>query len=132
MRTFLSAKLHGIVVTATDLDYHGSVTISEEILRLSGMQPYEQVTVCNGANGHRWETYILPSRHTGVFEVNGPGARLAEPGDRCVVLTYRTGESFDGACVVTFAHDDAVNAVDSTFSYDPHPSLNCRRDQERP
>jgi aspartate 1-decarboxylase len=124
MRTYLAGKLHGIVVTHIALDYHGSVTISEGLLELAGMQPYEQVTVCNEANGNRWGTYILATEHDGVFEVNGPGARLAEVGDRCVVLTYSAGDVFSGASVVTFEHDVCTNTVGSTFRYEPHPILN--------
>lgn len=99
MKTWVAAKLHGITVTACNREYHGSVTIGAELMDAVDMEPYEQVHVVNLESGERWVTYALPGA-SGVFECNGGGALLAKPGDRCVVMTYRQSERFEGALVM--------------------------------
>lgn len=96
MRTYVSAKLHDVRVTDSVLRYIGSVTIDEQLMKAADIDPYEQVHVCNLNNGRRWVTYALPGE-SGVFELNGPGARNGEVGDVCVIMTYRQEESYSGA-----------------------------------
>ena len=118
MNVFLSAKLHGLRVTGTSLDYHGSVTISEDIMASAGIRPYEQVDVCNSNTGHRWTTYAIPTVVPRRFEVNGPGARLAEPGDPCVVLTWQHTATPAKPIVVMF---DEHNEQADRFTYTVAP-----------
>lgn len=113
LRTFVSAKLHDITVTAAVARYIGSVTIDKNIMRQADIQPYEQVHICNLSNGKRWVTYAIPG-DSGVFELNGPGARNGIVGDRCVIMTYRTEEIYSG-CTSVFL--DENNHVTRTLSY---------------
>ena len=118
MKTFVSAKIHGIRVTDKSVDYNGSVSIDAALMRQAGIDPYEQVDVIDLENGNRWTTYALPvERKTGenpAFTLNGGGARLGEKGDRCVIITYRQSESFEGAEVIFC---DAGNFVRDTMTY---------------
>lgn len=87
MKTFVSAKLHGIRVTDKSVEYHGSVSICPKLLAAAGIEQYEQVHVVNLNNGNRWVTYAIEGE-IGAFTLNGGGARLGEIGDSCVVMTY--------------------------------------------
>jgi aspartate 1-decarboxylase len=110
VRTFVAAKIHGIIVTDKSVVYHGSVTIDAALMAEADIHPYEQVDVVNLSNGARWTTYALPGGE-GVFTLNGGGARLGEVGDRCVVMTYRTEGVFSGARVVQIAADNRTWAI---------------------
>lgn len=99
MREYIQSKLHNINVTAKSLDYHGSVTICLDLLKQSGIDPYQKVDVVNLNTGSRWTTYAVPGTK-GSFELNGGGARLGEINDKCVVIAYQSSESFEGAKVV--------------------------------
>ena len=114
MRTFVSAKLHGLFVTDKALEYHGSATLPKSLMELVGIQPYEQVHCVNKANGNRWVTYALPGPE-GQFTLNGAAARQGEVGDECLIFTYRTKEVFSGA-VVAFLKPD--NTLDHTEVYE--------------
>ena len=113
MRTFIAAKLHGLVVTGCRLEYHGSVTIADDLLDDVGIDPYEQVHVVNLNSGARWVTYALAGP-PGTFELNGGGARLGVVGDRCVVMTYQQAEAFPGAVAV---HVNALNGIHRRVPY---------------
>lgn len=96
MRTFVSAKLHNLRVTGASLDYIGSVTIDADLLEAADISPYEAIDIVNLNNGERWTTYALPGT-SGVFTLNGGGARLGLAGDRCVIMSYRREHEFSGA-----------------------------------
>ena len=77
------------VVTQTDLNYHGSITIDTDLLRATGMLPNEQVLVADCENGNRFETYILPGpAGSGVIGINGAAARLSAVGNRVIVMAF--------------------------------------------
>lgn len=108
LRTFVAAKLHNLTVTGAAVSYVGSVTIDADLLDAAGIAPYEQLDIVNLANGARWTTYALPGP-AGVFTLNGGGARLGLPGDRCVVMTYAaTDGDFPGARAVFVDEDNRV------------------------
>ena len=90
----LKAKLHKAAVTATVLDYHGSITIDEELMQAVGLHQYEAVAIGNFSNGQRAETYVIKGqRGSGEVQLNGAVARLAEAGDRLVILAYASLEA---------------------------------------
>lgn len=110
LRTYVTAKLHGITVTAADVEYHGSVTIGKRFMDEAGIEPYEQVHVVNLNSGQRWVTYAIPGAGP-VFELNGGGARCGVVDDRCVVMTYGQSEQYPGARVVELADDNDIVRV---------------------
>ena len=68
----VGAKLHGIVVTESKLNYHGSITIDTDILEAARLLPLEYVYIWNKHSGSRIETYVLPGpRGSGVVCLNG-------------------------------------------------------------
>jgi aspartate 1-decarboxylase len=85
----LKAKLHLATVTRTELNYHGSITIAEDLMEAVGFLPFEQVLVGNVDNGQRGETYVIRGpRGSGAIELNGAMAHLAQPGHRIIVMAF--------------------------------------------
>ncbi len=83
----LKAKLHGLVVTDTNLNYEGSITIPEDILNEAGINEYEVVYVVNLSNGKRFETYTIKGKGKDVI-LNGGTARLGIKGDKLFVFSF--------------------------------------------
>jgi aspartate 1-decarboxylase len=92
--TMMKAKLHRAVVTQADLHYEGSISIDTDLLEASGILPNEQVDVLNINNGERFTTYAIKApRGSRTFGINGAAARLAQPGDRIIVVAYAEMEA---------------------------------------
>lgn len=80
-------------VTATHLNYQGSISIDPELIDAAGLHPYEIVLVANCSTGARGETYVIEGeRGSREVQLNGAMARLAEPGDRLIVLAFAFAE----------------------------------------
>jgi aspartate 1-decarboxylase len=88
-RTLLLAKIHNCTLTATNLNYVGSISVDETLLDKAGILPYEQVQVVNITNGERFITYAIPApANSGAIELNGAAARLGISGDRLIIMSY--------------------------------------------
>jgi aspartate 1-decarboxylase len=88
-RIMLKSKLHRARVTATELDYEGSIAIDEDLLERVGILPLEQVQIYNINTGARFTTYaITAERGSGIFSINGAASRLAQINDRIIVAAY--------------------------------------------
>ncbi len=89
MRTMLKSKIHCATVTETNLNYEGSLTIDASLMEAADLLPNEQVDVLNLNNGERFTTYIIEGeRGSGTVCVNGAAARLAQRGDKVIILSY--------------------------------------------
>lgn len=85
----LKAKIHMATVTESNLEYEGSITIDEQLLREAGILPYELVMVSNLNNGERFETYAIPGEGgSRKICLNGPTARKGVVGDRVIIFSY--------------------------------------------
>jgi aspartate 1-decarboxylase len=83
------SKIHRAVVTRADLDYEGSIAIDTDLLRAADVLPYEMVQIYDINNGARFETYTIPAEAgSGTMCVNGAAARLVQPGDLLIILSY--------------------------------------------
>lgn len=101
MRTMLKSKIHGALVTDTNLDYEGSITIDKLLMEAADLLPYERVDVLNIYNGARFETYVIEGpRNSGVISVNGAAARLVVKGDRVIILSYYQVPDKEAAALV--------------------------------
>jgi aspartate 1-decarboxylase len=88
-RTMMKAKIHRATVTEANLNYVGSITIDEAILERVDILPNEKVQIVNNNNGARFETYVIPGeRGSGVICLNGAAARLVQPGDKVIIISY--------------------------------------------
>ncbi len=87
--TMFKSKIHRATVTQADLDYEGSIGIDSDLLKASGILPYEQVDVLDITNGNRFTTYAIEeAAGSGVIQINGAAAHLAKIGDLVIILTY--------------------------------------------
>lgn len=88
-RTMMKAKIHGARVTEANLNYVGSVTIDSDILAQVDIIPHEKVQIVNNNNGARLETYVIPGEPgSGVVCLNGAAARLVQPNDTVIIISY--------------------------------------------
>lgn len=87
--TMFKGKLHRATVTQANINYVGSVTIDKNLLNESGILPGEKVQIVNINNGERLETYTIEGEaDSGMICINGAAARLAQPGDKVIIIAY--------------------------------------------
>ncbi|PIS31032.1 MAG: aspartate 1-decarboxylase [Candidatus Marinimicrobia bacterium CG08_land_8_20_14_0_20_45_22] len=85
----LKSKIHRATVTETRLNYEGSITIDHELIAAAHLHINERVQILNINNGSRFDTYVIEGT-AGKREIclNGAAARLAQPGDLIIILSY--------------------------------------------
>ncbi len=117
----LKAKIHRATVTEANLSYEGSITIDKNILEASGIMAHEQVHICNINNGQRFVTYVIEGAPgSGAMCVNGAAARLVNPGDLIIVISYchaTTEEARDHRPKVVLM--DEKNRIKDAYSLKP-------------
>ena len=88
-RTMMKSKIHRARVTEANLNYVGSITIDEDILEQVNILPHEKVQIVNNNNVERLETYVIPGeRGSKVVCLNGAAARLVQPDDIVIIVSY--------------------------------------------
>lgn len=89
MLSMFKSKIHRATVTQAELHYKGSLTLDPVLMEAADMIPNEEVHVLNINTGARFTTYIIEGeRGSGVVCLNGAAARLGQPGDLIIALTY--------------------------------------------
>lgn len=89
----LKSKIHRAVVTGADINYEGSITIYEALMKKAGICEYEKVSVVDVNNGNRFETYVIKGTDkNNAICVNGAAARLVSVGDIVIIMSYKTIE----------------------------------------
>ena len=107
--SMFKSKIHRATVTQADLNYRGSLTLDPILIEAAEMIPFEEVHVLNINTGDRFTTYIIEGeRGSGVVCLNGAAARLGQPGDLVIVLTYAQMEREEA-----LQHQPIVVQVDS-------------------
>ncbi|MBI4326197.1 MAG: aspartate 1-decarboxylase [Chloroflexi bacterium] len=85
----LKSKIHRAKVTASSVDYEGSLTIATDLMERVGLFPYERILCSNLANGQRFETYAIPGESgSGAIVLNGATAHLGQVGDRITIMSF--------------------------------------------
>ena len=89
LRTLCKSKIHRATVTGADLNYVGSITVDSALMEAADLMAYELVHVVNVNNGARLETYVIPGpADAGDICLNGAAARLVQPGDKVIIISY--------------------------------------------
>ncbi len=83
----LKSKLHRATVTGADLDYEGSISIDTALLNAAKIRVNEKVDIYNCHTGARFSTYVIPGQ-SGEICLNGAAARLVQPGDAVIIVSY--------------------------------------------
>ena len=87
--TMLKSKIHKAVVTESELEYEGSISIDSNLMDAARILPYEKVLVANMANGKRFETYaIRGAAGSGIIGLNGATTHMGDVGDRVIIFTF--------------------------------------------
>jgi aspartate 1-decarboxylase len=105
----LKSKIHRATVTGADLHYIGSISLDPDLMRRADILENEQVAILDVDNGARFETYAIVGE-PGEVCLNGAAARLVQPGDRVIVITYAEYDDaeLDGY-TPTVVHVDTAN-----------------------
>ncbi|WCL81927.1 aspartate 1-decarboxylase [Saprospira sp. CCB-QB6] len=83
------SKIHRATVTEANLNYVGSITIDESLMKAANILEGERVQIVNNNNGARLETYVIKGEaNSGVICLNGAAARLVQPGDVVIIIAY--------------------------------------------
>lgn len=111
--SMFKSKIHRATVTQADLNYPGSLTLDPILIEAADMLPNEEVQVLNINTGARFSTYIIEGeRGSGVVCLNGAAARLGQPGDLVIVLTYCQMDAAEAReHVPTIVHVDDKNRI---------------------
>jgi aspartate 1-decarboxylase len=89
----MKSKIHRAIVTDSNLDYEGSITIDSHLMDKANIIPYEQVDIYNVTSGERFTTYaIRGEKDSGVICINGAAAHKAKKGDIIIIATYAAFE----------------------------------------
>jgi len=109
----LKSKIHCAIVTEANLQYMGSITIDAKLMQAANILPNERVQVVDNNSGSRLETYVIAGTPgSGVICLNGAAARLVQPGDVVIIMSYAFMEEAEAAAHVPLVvMVDAQNAV---------------------
>lgn len=85
----MKSKIHRVTVTEANLNYVGSVTIDKALLRAANILEGERVWIVDNNNGARFDTYTIGGEeNSGVICLNGAAARMVQPGDVVIIISY--------------------------------------------
>ncbi len=88
-RSMCKSKIHRATVTDANLTYEGSITLDPLLMEAANLLEFEKVHVVNIANGQRFETYVITGvEDSGDVVLNGAAARLVQPGDKVIIMSY--------------------------------------------
>ena len=88
-RQILKAKIHRATVTDSRVDYEGSISVDEELMKAADIAPWEKVLIANLNNGSRIESYAIPGEAgSGVICMNGGAAKYAQKGDLVIIMSF--------------------------------------------
>lgn len=86
---FLYSKIHRATVTDANLNYVGSITIDETLLKAANIKEWQKVEILDVNNGERFQTYVIKGApNSGQICLNGAAARKVQPGDKVIIVTY--------------------------------------------
>jgi len=112
------SKIHRAVVTEANLNYVGSITIDQALMEAADILPNEKVQVVDNSNGSRLETYVIPGpRDSGVICLNGAAARMVQPGDTVIIITYAMmdrdeARTFKPRAILVDEHNKVVRVIE--------------------
>lgn len=114
----LKAKIKSLIVSESNAEYPGSISLPEALLRASGIKQFEMVHVNNKTNGNRIVTYAVPGKQDGFVSINGAASKLFNKGDEVHVLAFCSIE--DGEAdkhIPTLVITDQNNALITAGPY---------------
>lgn len=118
--TMLKGKIHRATVTQAELNYVGSITIDKVLMDAANILSNEKVQIVDINNGQRLETYVIPGKkNSGTICLNGAAARLVQPQDKVIIISYAQMEEEEAKKfepTVVFVNDD--NTINKITNYE--------------
>ena len=111
---FLYSKIHRATVTDANLNYVGSITVDETLLKAANIKEGQKVDILDINNGERFQTYVITGKaNSGCICLNGAAARKVQPGDKIIIITYayftpEEAESFKPTVVIVDENNKIV------------------------
>ena len=94
----LKSKIHRAVVTDSNINYIGSISIDKDLMDASNLLEYEKVQILNVTNGSRLNTYVIEgASNSGEICINGAAAHLVSKGDVVIIVAYGSVNESDAA-----------------------------------
>ena len=84
----LNSKIHRATVNMSNINYEGSISISEELMQAAKIIINQKVLVVDVNNGNRFETYVIKSDYINYICINGAAARLVNIGDKVIIMSF--------------------------------------------
>lgn len=89
LKEFLVSKIHRATVTDANLEYVGSITIAEDLMKAANLLEWQKVEILDVNNGERFQTYVIKGEaKTGTICLNGAAARKVQKGDKVIIVSY--------------------------------------------
>jgi aspartate 1-decarboxylase len=113
-RIMLKSKIHRATVTDANLNYEGSITIDENLMKSADLVPFEKVAIYNVSNGERFSTYVIKGKKgSGVICLNGAAARKVSKGDLVIIASYvMVGDAESKKWAPKCVHVDGKNKME--------------------
>ncbi|MEW5795813.1 MAG: aspartate 1-decarboxylase [Candidatus Zixiibacteriota bacterium] len=87
--TVCKSKIHRATITEANLNYVGSLTIDENLMKLADLVEFERISIVNVNNGERFDTYVIRGEPgSGTITLNGAAARKGQPGDLIIIIAW--------------------------------------------
>lgn len=85
----LSSKIHRATVTDADVNYVGSITIDETLIKKANLKLHQKVNIYDITNGERFSTYVIKGEAgSGAICLNGAAAKKVSKGDKIIIAAY--------------------------------------------
>ena len=89
IQEFLFSKIHRATVTDANLNYVGSITIDETLMKAAKIREWQKVDILDINNGERFQTYVIKGApDSGCICLNWAAARKVQPGDKVIIISY--------------------------------------------
>lgn len=89
LQEFLFSKIHRATVTDANLNYVGSITLDETLMKAAKIREWQKVDILDINNGERFQTYVIKGEPgSGCICLNGAAARKVQPGDKVIIVSY--------------------------------------------
>ncbi len=89
LQEFLFSKIHRATVTDANLNYVGSITLDETLMKAAKIKEWQKVDILDINNGERFQTYVIKGKpDSGCICLNGAAARKVQPGDKVIIVSY--------------------------------------------
>ncbi len=89
LQEFLFSKIHRATVTDANLNYVGSITLDEALMKAAKIKEWQKVDILDINNGERFQTYVIKGEpNSGCICLNGAAARKVQSGDKVIIISY--------------------------------------------